>query len=123
MIRHTPISSRTDTLLPYLTLFRSGSRARSACFLVCFCRKADHRPRPHGAETVPSKTTRIKPPDKASRPVRAPAGIRHDHAQRSIDQIPFVQTHRSEEHTSELKSLIRITYAVFCLKKKKNSTT
>src|SRR3546814_3804125 len=108
MIRHTPISSRTDTLLPYLTLFRSGSRARSACFLVCFCRKADHRPRPHGAETVPSKTTRIKPPDKASRPVRAPAGIRHDHAQR-----------RSEEHTSELQSLMRSSYAVFCLKKNK----
>src|SRR3546814_1268173 len=73
MIRRPPRSTRTDTLFPYTTLFRSP------------------RSRPGAARDLP-------PADRA---VRAAA--------RS----------RSEEHTSELQSLMRISYAVFCLKKKK----
>src|SRR3546814_4897514 len=73
MIRRPPRSTRTDTLFPYTTLFRSGARNPPRC------------PAPH-------------PP--AARAARRPQ--------------------RSEEHTSELQSLMRISYAVFCLKKKKN---
>src|SRR3546814_8798527 len=80
MIRRPPRSTRTDTLFPYTTLFRSWSREEEthAC---PFHRSAFGRNREW--------------PDRAGR-----------HA-------------RSEEHTSELQSLMRISYAVFCLKKKK----
>src|SRR3546814_13383407 len=78
MIRRPPRSTRTDTLFPYTTLFRSEAR---------FPRR--HRPAP--------------PP---GHPIRIRCG-RPDG--------------RSEEHTSELQSLMRISYAVFCLKKKKNN--
>src|SRR3546814_5121938 len=84
MIRRPPISTRTDTLFPYTTLFRSVDGSPSpACGRgvgVRACQSAAHpgdqKPNPHPAL-------------------------------------------RSEEHTSELQSLMRISYAVFCLKKKK----
>src|SRR3546814_6669173 len=76
MIRRPPISTRTDTLFPYTTLFRSPRPRRE-------------RARSHRRERPLS---------------RAPRG------------------RRSEEHTSELQSLMRISYAVFCLKKKKKQT-
>src|SRR3546814_9806158 len=79
MIRRPPRSTRTDTLFPYTTLFRSNSFwARATCFI---CRAANR---------LPGFTARL-----------------------------FPTTRRSEEHTSELQSLMRISYAVFCLKKKK----
>src|SRR3546814_2112486 len=85
MIRRPPRSTRTDTLFPYTTLFRSVHRRRSA------------------------DVDRIDP-----------AGIERDVAAESgrlvIGQV--VGPGRSEEHTSELQSLMRISYAVFCLKKK-----
>src|SRR3546814_11821285 len=81
MIRRPPRSTRTDTLFPYTTLFRSP-------FLGW--------PRP----TV------------ASLRKDAWAGL-------SVALILIPQSLRSEEHTSELQSLMRISYAVFCLKKKK----
>src|SRR3546814_9270941 len=81
MIRRPPRSTRTDTLFPYTTLFRSAEG-----------RQCQHRRGPRG----------VLPDDFADR-----------HA-------GFCQ-HRSEEHTSELQSLMRISYAVFCLKKKKKS--
>src|SRR3546814_4173367 len=90
MIRRPPRSTRTDTLFPYTTLFRSpvstfGSPSfvrTISCFVVS----------PKTA--VPSASNR--------------------HA--------GGQTTRSEEHTSELQSLMRISYAVFCLKKKTKKT-
>src|SRR3546814_1338956 len=97
MIRRPPRSTRTDTLVPYTTLFRSSAgrgggrgarasahrrglvarlrRARAHGRRVAGCRRGDGRPRPG----------------------------------------------RSEEHTSELQSLMRTSYAVFCLKKKKTN--
>src|SRR3546814_3410280 len=78
MIRRPPRSTRTDTLFPYTTLFRS-----SGCF------------RWPGCGSLP-------------RPGRWPGTVGQSAAS------------RSEEHTSELQSLMRISYAVFCLKKKKN---
>src|SRR3546814_15447725 len=76
--RRPPRSTRTDTLFPYTTRFRSSSL--------------------HGQSSGTG--------DHVPRRVRRQAG----------------QQHRSEEHTSELQSLMRISYAVFCLKKKQNDT-
>src|SRR3546814_3893718 len=81
MIRRPPRSTRTDTLFPYTTLFRSG-RAEVGTHLVRY---------------------------RTAEPAVAP-GV-------DLDRLP--QVARSEEHTSELQSLMRISYAVFCLKKKK----
>src|SRR3546814_1859999 len=88
MIRRPPRSTRTDTLFPYTTLFRSGRRR--SCAPV---RRRDRGRRPEGG---------------GHRNLRPAAPPRADRAR------------RSEEHTSELQSLMRISYAVFCLKKKKN---
>src|SRR3546814_7001498 len=81
MIRRPPRSTRTDTLFPYTTLFRS------------------HRP---PVSLFPSRP-------------RGPL----------CKELPYAedQAFRSEEHTSELQSLMRISYAVFCLQKKKNPST
>src|SRR3546814_15479662 len=75
MIRRPPRSTRTDTLFPYTTLFRS---------------------------IAPSVAM-----ERVSRALTLPGAVR-------------ISTKRSEEHTSELQSLMRISYAVFCLTKKKN---
>src|SRR3546814_4565300 len=81
MIRRPPRSTRTDTLFPYTTLFRS---------FATICARS-MRPCPKGS------------------PFRNTAGT--------------AMTCRSEEHTSELQSLMRISYAVFCLKTKKQDNT
>src|SRR3546814_6618486 len=83
MIRRPPRSTRTDTLFPYTTLFRS-----------------------------PPRRTRPPVPPRAHTPWprRQPRRLHAIAAHGPID--------RSEEHTSELQSLMRISYAVFCLKKK-----
>src|SRR3546814_3365679 len=92
MIRRPPRSTRTDTLFPYTTLFRSRQGSRPARNTYT------HRP----AEIcLPESRTGAWAPG-------------HDRsAERRNDAC------RSEEHTSELQSLMRISYAVFCLKKKK----
>src|SRR3546814_9689841 len=92
MIRRPPRSTRTDTLFPYTTLFRSKPVEVGAGFGVgVFVGPDRHRNR----ERVPAA---------------ADPGIQIAEAQTSVP--------RSEEHTSELQSLMRISYAVFCLKKK-----
>src|SRR3546814_1298431 len=97
MIRRPPRSTRTDTLFPYTTLFRSAVH-RGACA----------RFRPCGG-TLPGRRDRRRAGDAG---ILAPAiGGRAGGPGRRV---------RSEEHTSELQSLMRISYAVFCLKKKKN---
>src|SRR3546814_3975837 len=101
MIRRPPRSTRTDTLFPYTTLFRSREEAAATQvgelgYRVNFPRrqnlyaalKRNDRPRIGRA-----LTTSLPPPSWRG---------------------------RSEEHTSELQSLMRISYAVFCLKKKRN---
>src|SRR3546814_2031879 len=79
---------------------------------------------------LPSLRARAALPDRAVRSLawtgRRAAAARHRRLpaaqSRSTVQIPAGQYRRSEEHTSELQSLMRISYAVFCLKKKKNRT-
>src|SRR3546814_15910174 len=83
MIRRPPRSTRTDTLFPYTTLFRSIDRPSARTKIINRASRT--------CPTIPS----LKP----------------------LDRLP--PQVRSEEHTSELQSLMRISYAVFCLKKKK----
>src|SRR3546814_1593359 len=87
MIRRPPRSTRTDTLFPYTTLFRS---CRASSPTTCCGSKAKSTPSP---------------------------------ASPSPSAAPSSSAKRSEEHTSELQSLMRISYAVFCLKKKNTQKT
>src|SRR3546814_10268974 len=98
MIRRPPRSTRTDTLFPYTTLFRSSLHPRRAGQL-----------RAGGGAAGRVRDADQRQPARARRAARgaAPAGGGGG---------------RSEEHTSELQSLMRISYAVFCLKKKKKHT-
>src|SRR3546814_2914610 len=100
MIRRPPRSTRTDTLFPYTTLFRSARRLRRGGHLLL-----QHRP-------------------------LVGAGLVHPERAAGVDQRARLRRlrgrldrRRSEEHTSELQSLMRISYAVFCLKKKIDTKT
>src|SRR3546814_5349169 len=99
MIRRPPRSTRTDTLFPYTTLFRSLSAARELL---------EHSLE-SGAPVLISADARLD-----GELLRLTA--------QSIQPLDEVAA-RSEEHTSELQSLMRISYAVFCLKKKKHEPT
>src|SRR3546814_4523941 len=95
MIRRPPISTRTDTLFPYTTLFRSR-HTRHTVRPACIRLRARAAGRGQYSAIHPRSRQRA-----ARDPDRGAGG-------------------RSEEHTSELQSLMRISYAVFCLKKKKS---
>src|SRR3546814_5340706 len=112
MIRRPPRSTRTDTLFPYTTLFRSA--------LCAACRPAHHRPdHDHRVYLAQSRLHDLRHAVFGERQVRAETAdgreIRGQPRQADLHLHPA----RSEEHTSELQSLMRISYAVFCLKKKK----
>src|SRR3546814_10556067 len=96
MIRRPPRSTRTDTLFPYTTLFRSGLAARPVRHDPCCA-----------ADRSGGRGRRGRPGRSGRRPARVRNPDRR-HRRRG----------RSEEHTSELQSLMRISYAVFCLTKK-----
>src|SRR3546814_4026800 len=97
MIRRPPRSTRTDTLVPYTTLFRSVDRhARRPAAAHRLRRQPQHAGLPAGRQPAHPAPGRRLPPQLRRGPRPA----------------------RSEEHTSELQSLMRISYAVFCLKKK-----
>src|SRR3546814_2792283 len=93
MIRRPPRSTRTDTLFPYTTLFRSPIAPKCAP-------TSDHGLSEASAAVLASRLHKPEP-------------------SRCAAPLPS----RSEEHTSELQSLMRISYAVFCLKKKKQTKT
>src|SRR3546814_5273784 len=104
MIRRPPRSTRTDTLFPYTTLFRSQPIALER---TKRCRQ--HLVRDTGDLTL----QRVEPHDSLS-------GKSADDQDRPLVSHAFQDLpERSEEHTSELQSLMRISYAVFCLTKKK----
>src|SRR3546814_7257683 len=105
MIRRPPKTTRTDTLFPYTTLFRSRSVGRQAV--------EDHR-------RIGDRLAALR------HQAAAQCGISTRHVGRlRLLRVGWSQAERdetderSEEHTSELQSLMRISYAVFCLKKKK----
>src|SRR3546814_4433558 len=116
MIRRPPRSTRTDTLFPYTTLFRSPHAAR---------RKAHRLPRYLGPVGVmdhrcPHRCTSLFFGRNEEGGIRCVYhGWKFDADGKCLDMANV----RSEEHTSELQSLMRISYAVFCLKKKKKSET
>src|SRR3546814_4233026 len=105
MIRRPPRSTRTDTLFPYTTLFRSALSAIDLVTLnMDFDTGADH-------EQI---VARLLPRIAAQAPHRPVA--EHERVARWV--LENLINVRSEEHTSELQSLMRISYAVFCLTKK-----
>src|SRR3546814_2298547 len=108
MVRRPPRSTRTDTLFPSTTLFRS---ARSPL------RGAARGRRRGGPRSGRSRPARRRGP--AARGPPRPPRRQGQRRPRSTEE-PLRRGQRSEEHTSELQSLMRISYAVFCLKKKKN---
>src|SRR3546814_1250359 len=117
-IRRPPGSTRTDTLFPYTTLFRSIKVARADLLGDAkWTEYLDHCDRffwalPAGFDASPLD-------GDAFLPARTGLII----ADRYDAAIVREADRRSEEHTSELQSLMRISYAVFCLKKKKQKTT
>src|SRR3546814_4704767 len=113
MIRRPPSSTRTDTLFPYTTLFRSISPRLDVGRLY---RLADHARRELRLGDQCSQSP------KADHRFRGPRNLAGDIGPALIHQYRRRQM-RSEEHTSELQSLMRISYAVFCLKKKKHKKT
>src|SRR3546814_17028287 len=97
MIRRPPRSTRTDTLFPYTTLFRSD--VPSILVETAFI-------------SNPAEERRLRDPAHQKKLAEAVMGG----VKNNFESTP---PPRSEEHTSELQSLMRISYAVFCLKKKK----
>src|SRR3546814_5605936 len=112
MIRPPPRSTRTDTLFPYTTLFRSvyGS-----------LRGAER----HGEWRYPGErqdgAAARRGHDRRNAEARLRDGVDRQMASRPCRAL-LAAARRSEEHTSELQSLMRISYAVFCLKKKNRHT-
>src|SRR3546814_956334 len=110
MLRRPPRATRTDTLFPYTTLFRSPPAAGERGQLVL--REPDRRrARQPGGDRPRSVRRPRRPRRRRAEPAHPPA--RGD--------LRTGSQGRSEEHTSELQSLMRISSAVFCLKKKKKS--
>src|SRR3546814_1522825 len=105
MIRRPPRSTRTDTLFPYTTLVRSPGALQ-------------HQGVGHG-RSLRSGRRRERPAQRVGLRVGV-AAFEHDAACRGPRVAVVGDPGRSEEHTSELQSLMRISYAVFCLKKKIN---
>src|SRR3546814_8446712 len=130
MIRRPPRSTRTDTLFPYTTLFRSPRRRRASArrrdrnridhhTVLTPLRGGDlHMNRRDFIKTVAAGSAATLAAEKLgaapAQPVAAPTVAASPTASPAV-------VRRSEEHTSELQSLMRISYAVFCLKKKKRT--
>src|SRR3546814_6792505 len=112
MIRRPPRSTRTDTLFPYTTLFRAQGRAR-----LDRDRPGTHRDvrDDHQSEAQERVAAGRHHRQPESRDGRRPA------IPRRLQRLDHADSRRSEEYTSELQSLMRISYAVFCLKKKNNN--
>src|SRR3546814_975361 len=106
MIRRPPRSTRTDTLFPYTTLFRSPQWSE-----ICACQSLLF-----GFQQFALVFECL-----LNMPSSPATGRRSGSYSRQGGRNLAHQLRRSEEHTSELQSLMRISYAVFCLKKKKNN--
>src|SRR3546814_8437552 len=111
MIRRTPRATLTDTLFPYTTLFRSVELAGERARIVTVARQRGfevvNRPRQHLLDDLG----------------RDGLGSEAEALLEGECQVHVTLMGRSEEHTSELQSLMRISYAVFCLKHKNKKHT
>src|SRR3546814_8345525 len=104
MIRRPPRSTRTDTLFPSTTLFRSRHGSQYARLLGC-----------------PAGRQKSRSPDDLADAGRPHGRTRPGIGKRRTQSSDLSRSCRSEEHTSDLQSLMRISYAVFCLKKQKTN--
>src|SRR3546814_2911913 len=138
MIRRPPISTRTDTLFPYTTLFRSIQMFMRQTQSVDAWQLYDALSQPHAqlGGRAPIEAVTYANMQKIVRLVRATlaedadvSGLNRESQRQGEGKLEHIlsertadatQSRRSEEHTSELQSLMRISYAVFCLKKKKH---
>src|SRR3546814_5132178 len=113
MIRRPPRSTRTDTLCPYTTLFRS--RPHFGHF--------GEQAYQNGIPSALGLEARISLREAGQHALHLSLKLRGSILLHHGLQLPMRAKHaaRSEEHTSELQSLMRISYAVFCLKKKNNA--
>src|SRR3546814_2440524 len=109
MTRRRPVATRTDTLLPYTTLSLAVFTG-----VPCFSTTAAARVSPHSTEGTPTTATSSTTSCERSTCSTSPGEI-------FSPPRTMTSSMRSEEHTSELQSLMHISYAVFCLKKKPNN--
>src|SRR3546814_5522067 len=131
MIRRPPRSTRTDTLFPYTTLFRSkraglsrpaapgrlaDARRHHGVLPACCARSAGRVSGRTGGTARGGCGAAVCGPRRCSGGARPRHGVLRGEG--GMTQFPLQDDTRSEEHTSELQSLMRISYAVFCLKKK-----
>src|SRR3546814_5303741 len=142
MIRRPPRSTRTDTLFPYTTLFRSSNVAAAHTTQADRRSKGQARRASHWSYEAERPLSRRQGESLLVEPGTPLRGVQIDAghgaapypcaiAAKATPAGPQIcgdtmrrssQHGRSEEHTSELQSLMRISYAVFCLKKKTNQT-
>src|SRR3546814_6241031 len=144
MRRRPPRSTRTDTLFPYTTLFRSRRQRRERGRRAVLDRSGAAARRARPGPGLPGAGPGQLRKRQGQRRPRAPAAAAEVHLQIRLRQRAGQRAQlgrrdpgrqgrrrqrpdqprlrRSEEHTSELQSLMRISYAVFCLKKKKTNT-
>src|SRR3546814_10077468 len=115
MYRRPPRSTRPDTLFPYTTLFRSNLCGRSIRAHLLRVDEAVETVSGHLANAAPDQVKKWKVEYHRINP-----RFEGD-ADRRTEEL--LMSLRSEEHTSELQSLMRISYAVFCLKKTKYTLT
>src|SRR3546814_8506058 len=131
MIRRPPRSTRTDTLFPYTTLFRSDALdpvSEHQLFvgeLDGGCRLKYHEKLLllKGRRAKKGKASLAVRPTPISSETHATDAAGHGWRAAFVGELRSSRFGRSEEHTSELQSLMRISYAVFCLKKKKQKTS
>src|SRR3546814_9467200 len=114
MIRRPPRSKRTDTLFPYTTLFRSRARPQRVHRHALRAELAGQAQRHEAHAHLRQRVAGVRCP-----PLRVQRRRRRE--REDVRVVRLKQVRRSEEHTSELQSLMRISYAVFCLKKKKTT--
>src|SRR3546814_5660782 len=105
MLRRPPRSTRTDTLFPYTTLFRSLMMGVLTAAIVYRMQRLVEMSGNDSLTGLPNRAWLLQGMPRMFETIRNDGG-----------------SLRSEEHTSELQSLMRISYAVFCLKKKKKTT-
>src|SRR3546814_6058188 len=112
MIRRPPRSTRTDTLFPYTTLFRAIPGELDA--LEDGARRGEA-----AAKIRHGKTDRLRAEVEPGNGLPGLQGLGQFLDRQHCHPVVILSFKRSEEHTSELQSLMRISYAVFCLKKTK----
>src|SRR3546814_10454833 len=115
MIRQPPRVTRTATLFPYTTLFRSVVQQQAPIWFAIGALDPGTQPRATEVEVLLKNAGSVTVTDD----IRSAKWMKL--VANAAELVPSAVLNRSEEHTSELQSLMRISYAVFCLNKKKTA--